>query len=181
MKKLFLTTIILSLSVLAMFGCSAGSKDNNKDIQEYNYSTTELLESIKEKMGESYLPNVEMDMIALSERFGIVAEDIEEFSAEEPMIGFHPDKAIIIKAKDGKAEKIEAALTEAKDKMINDAMQYPTNIHKTNAAKVIRHGNYVAFLLLGLPDEGSETEEAAAEFAENQVNVAVNAFNEFFK
>lgn len=181
MKKIITAFSFICLSLLLLISCN---NKNNSDVQnekEFNYTTQEILQNIIDKMGESYLPNVDMDENVLSQKFGIDMADVEEFSAQEPMIGFHPDKAVIIKAKDGSADKIEEAFVKAKERMVSDAMQYPTNIHKTNEATIVRHGNYVAFLLLGPPDDGSETDEEAIEFAKSQVKVAVDAFNEMFK
>lgn len=183
MKKISVALVVLLCSCF-MISCNNNKQNNTQeqaDYSEFNYTTNEILQNIKDKMGEAYLPNVDIDQTGLEQKFGIDMAYVEEFSAQEPMIGFHPDKAIIVKAKQGCADKIEKAFIEAKEQMVGSAMQYPTNLHKTNSATIIKKGNYVAFLLLGLPDDGSETEQQAAEYAQAQVKVAVDAFEEMFK
>lgn len=50
-------------------------------------------------------------------------------------------------------------MNEAREKKINDSMMYPVNAAKINAAKVVRRGDYVAFILLGKIDENVDAPE----------------------
>ncbi|MGB4587963.1 MAG: hypothetical protein WBI17_01850, partial [Clostridiaceae bacterium] len=61
-------------------------------------------------------------------------------------------------------------------------MQYPMNLAKINSLKVVRQGDFVAFLLVGAINENMDAnEEDAKKFAENEVEKGVNAFNDLFK
>lgn len=59
-------------------------------------------------------------------------------------------------------------------------MQYPGNMAKVNASRVLRHGDYVFFLMLGAIDDAAETDEQAATFAEEQTQIAVDAIEAVF-
>ncbi|MBQ2650947.1 MAG: DUF4358 domain-containing protein, partial [Clostridia bacterium] len=89
---------------------------------------------------------------------------------------------VVIKAKEGKGEAVEAALTAARDNLIQNGMWYPANLAKVNASQVLRNGDHVVFMMLGAVDENVEaTEEDAAKFAEDQMKIGIEAFNKLFK
>ncbi|MBR4305511.1 MAG: DUF4358 domain-containing protein, partial [Ruminiclostridium sp.] len=86
-----------------------------------------------------------------------------------------------LKAKEGKADAIENAFKNAKEMLAENNNQYPQNLAKISAAKVLRNGDYVCFMLLGKPNESGENDESAAQFAEDQVNIGVKEFQNFFE
>ena len=104
----------------------------------------------------------------------------EEYVAEMPMIGAHPDKVLIVKAKDGKVEDVVAQLEAARTDMIENGLHYPMNLEKVQSAKVVSKGNYAAFLLVGSANNMSDDEEERLKFAEDEVQKAVTAFNSMF-
>ena len=143
---------------------------------------TEILrENIAKAYSDNYLPNMEIPEEDLETQFGITADMYDELVAEMPTIGFHPDRLIIVKAKEGKADAIENAFKNAKNLLTENNVQYPQNLAKIAAAKVLRNGDYVCFMLLGKPNESGENDESAAQFAEDQVNIGVKEFENFFE
>lgn len=143
---------------------------------------TEIVkENIVKAYGDNYLPNMEIPKEDLETQFGITSDMYDEIVAEMPTIGFHPDRLIIVKAKEGKAEDIENAFKNAKNLLTENNTQYPQNLAKINAAKILRNGDYVCFMLLGKPNESGENDESAVQFAEDQVNIGVKEFENFFE
>lgn len=137
---------------------------------------------IKTAYGENYLPDTQMDGERISTLLGISAEDCADIYAESPMIGTHPDTLIIVKPAEGKFEEVKSKLEAYREKLINDTMQYPMNLAKINASKVITGGDYVAFILLGALNENEDaSEEEQAQFAEAQEKIGVDAFSSCFK
>ena len=66
--------------------------------------------------------------------------------------------------------------------LINDSFQYPMNIAKVNAAKIVKHGDYVFFLMLGKYDDREEaSDEERLEFAKEEVGKVENIINKFFE
>ncbi len=206
MKKLL--TILLTISMLTMLlaGCSStnnsgssNTDDNNANTENTNGTDTndkdtsdnadktdvtvdEIYEAIKAAYGDSYLPNMEIPADFLESEFGLTSDMYEEVRAEMPMIGAHADRVVVVKAAEGKADAVEAALNAAKESKINESLQYPMNLAKVNATQVVRNGDFVCFLLVGAIDERENpTEEEAATFAKDEVAKAVNAFEECFK
>ncbi len=190
MKKITALFVALLMISIVFAGCTTTSTTEATTTEATTQATTEtpkdytvdeILDAIKEAYGESYLPNMEIDETMLTDTFGIDMSKVEDVAAEMPMIGFHPDRVIVIKAVSGEGEAIEEELNAAKETLINESLQYPANLAKVNATKVIRHGDYVCFLLVGAPDDVSETEEDAAKFAEDEVSKAVDAVNALFE
>ena len=60
-------------------------------------------------------------------------------------------------------------------------MQYPGNIAKVNASEVVRHGDYVFFIMLGGFDQrDGVSEEQQLEFAKNEVAEIKEVIGKFF-
>ncbi len=175
-KKLVILTAVCALAVGMLAGCkskeSAGSEPEVK----------EILAAVQEAYGEDYLPDTDIDKETLEAGFGIDMSLVEDFAAQMPMISVHPDCVIIIKATEGNGETIEKALETYKESLLQAGMCYPANIAKTEASEVLREGDYAAFFLVGAPDDRLDaTEEEALDFAKEQTQKAVDAFEGFFK
>lgn len=195
MKKIItvMISVVLALGVFAGCSNSGGEKENPGNAS--NVTLEEIHTAVKEAYGENYLPNMEIPAEMLEAEFGLTKDLYTEVKAEQPMISTHADRVVIVKAAEGKADAVEKALVEAREKKVNDTMQYPMNLAKIAATKVLRNGDYVAFLLVGAIYEAEEvteddakeigenevTEEDAKEFAEKEVEKAVEAFNNLFK
>lgn len=211
MKKISVILITMALTIGSMTGCSKGDTktpptnnitdnttdkeiDNNNDnpaetetedgdnTNETELTVDDILNAIKAVYGENYLPNMEMNSEFLELEFGLTSDMYEAVKAEQPMIGTHADRVVIVKAAEGRADDVEAALITAKDNKINDTFQYPMNLPKINATKIVRNGDFVCFLMVGAINENMDaTEEEAKLFAENEVEKAVDAFHKLFK
>lgn len=152
-------------------------KDNNTEV-----TVDDILNAIKTAYGETYLPNMEILPEFLETEFGLTPDMYEAVKAEQPMIGTHADRVVIVKAAEGRADDVETALNTAREKKINDTLQYPMNLPKINTSKIVRNEDFVCFLLVGAINENMDaTEEEAKQFAEDEVEKAVNAFNDLFK
>lgn len=178
MKKI----MIALLAVMLVFtGCTTNNQPNNPS-KVTDISVDEILTAIKDAYGDDYLPNVEIGAELLELEFGLTSDMIEDVVAEQPMIGVHADRVVVVKAAEGKADDVEVALTNAKDNKINDTLQYPMNLAKINSTKIVRHGDCVVFLLVGAINESeSSNEEELMQFAENEVQKGVTAINNLFK
>lgn len=150
---------------------------NDSDITVDN-----IMDTIKVAYGENYLPNMEITSEFLEGEFGLTSDMYTDVKAEQPMIGVHADRVVVVKAVKGRGDDVETALIAAKENKINDTFQYPMNLPKINASKVVRNGDFVCFLLLGaINDSENLTDEESMQFAEDEVAKGVNAFNELFK
>lgn len=156
--------------------------ENNNNTNNTDVTVDDILNAIKTAYGENYLPNMEIDAQTLETEFGLTSDMYESVKAELPMIGTHADRVVIVKAAEGKADDVEAAFNTARENKVNDTLQYPMNLPKINATKIVRNGDFVCFLMVGAINENMDaTEEEAKKFAEAEVEKGVNAFNELFK
>lgn len=139
-------------------------------------------EAVKAVYGDNYIPSMPYDEVALKEVFGVSSELYDSFIAEGPMISVNVETFVGVKAKEGKAEDVAAALEGYKKKQLDEAVQYPMNMVKLQAAQVVTHGDYVFFLMLGAADQAEEEkgEKEALESAKKNNQLAVDAIAEIF-
>lgn len=176
MKKLHVVLGVLFCCFLLLGGCG------KKETVQKDVNLDDIMAKIREAYGENYLPNMELDSAMLEEQMGLDTSLMEQVKAEMPMIGFHPDRVIVVKAQEGKGEEVEAQLNAYRDVLVEDSFQYPANLAKTEASQVVRQGDYVAFLLVGAPNENMDaSEEEQLKFAQEETQKAVDAFNSFFE
>ncbi len=166
---------MLSMSVLTACQTNQDSTGSS-NAQQQDIALSKFHQAVKDAYGENYIPSMEFTKEELSERFGVSEDWYDDAFAEGPMMSGHVDTFVAIKAKDGKAEEVEKALNAYRDTQINDTLQYPMNIEKVNASKVLKQGNYVFFVMLGGFGE-EETEEQAKKYAEEQTQIGVDAIN----
>ena len=158
-----------------------GSENEGGNNETEEGATQKILDAIKAAYGDDYAPNTEIPEELLKDMYGLDPDTYTEVAGEMPMISTNVDTVIIVKAASGKAGDVQAALNAYRDYLINESLQYPMNVAKVNATKVVANGDYVAFLLLGAMDERDDASDSErAEFAEEQVKKGVDAFNGYF-
>ena len=194
MKKVSLASLILACGLIAT-GCGGDDNKENtnnptgnnveqsqtENAENYDISVTAILDKVKAAFGEDYLPNMPIEEEMVKETFKLDLGLVEEYVAEMPMNSFHPDKVLIVKAKEGKIDEVVAQLEATKTEMIENGTFYPANLEKVQSIKVVSKGNYAAFFMVGSSNNMSEDPEERLKFAEDEVQKAVTAFNSMFK
>lgn len=204
MKKISAIIIATALLASTLTACSSGNGDDNSttttpaSVSDSTENTsgngedtnapaasdvdvTKILDTIKEAYGDDYLPNMPVEQEYLVSVMGLEEGSFTDFAGELPMISAHADMAVIVKAADGKAADVKAKLEAYRTMLIEDSFQYPMNLAKINASKVLENGDYLGFIILGaFGDEEEEDESKKAAFAEEQVKIGVDAFNSCF-
>lgn len=160
---------------------TSGNGDDTNAPAASDVDVTKILDTIKEAYGDDYLPNMPVEQEYLVSVMGLEEGSFTDFAGELPMISAHADMAVIVKAADGKAADVKAKLEAYRTMLIEDSFQYPMNLAKINASKVLENGDYLGFIILGaFGDEEEEDESKQAAFAEEQVKIGVDAFNSCF-
>lgn len=178
MKKIWILLMTALLALGLLIAC--GGKETTTEAKEV--PVEDILQAVKDAYGENYLPDTAIDAETLGGMYDINMDLIAELASELPMIGVHPDRVIIAKAVDGKGEELEAEFQALRDYLVEDSFMYPINMAKTQAAQVVRNGDYVAFLLVGAPNDNLDaSEEEQLKFAEEQTKIGVDAFNACFQ
>lgn len=179
-KAYVIIGLIITICII-LSGCS-GKGDDAYRGEQSQLAVERIFDKIKTAYGDDYLPDSEIDTEHLKEEFKLDKDLIEDQKGELPAIGFHPDRLLVVKAKKDKGKEVETQLKEARQSKIDDSMMYPVNAPKINAAKVVRRGDYVAFILLGANNEDVDApEKEQAEFAVAQTQRGVDAFEEMFR
>lgn len=139
---------------------SAGANDH-----DYSQGWTEEMNAIKtavtDELGDNYFPNMPLDPDLMEELLGITYDMYDDYFAEIPMISTNVDTLIVVKAREDQADTVEELLNSYRDKNVGNTMQYPQNVGKIQASKVVRIDNYVIYVQLGgdimdALDEGDE-------------------------
>lgn len=171
----------LSTSAQESAGSSSGdiSSPENND-KNSTLSAQGLRDAVAKAYGDNYLPDQTMDTETLESEFGLKKDMYDEVVAEAPLIGFHPDRLVIVKPKKGKEADVKRALEDALLVMKEQQMQYPVNVAKVNAGKILEKDGYYCFMILGETDDTSKNDDDAAKFAEKQIDIGVKAFDNYF-
>lgn len=173
-KKFGVFAVLLILLTGILAGCKGSTAQKEPAVED-------ILKAVQEAYGGDYLSDMDLDEEQLSGLMGIDTSLIESFAAQMPMMSVHPDRVIIAKAVEGKGEELEEELLALKTRLQEDEMIYPMNIAKTEAAQVVRKGDYAALFLVGAVDEREDaTEEEQLTFAKEEVKKAVDAFESCF-
>lgn len=184
MKKIlsiFLSTVMLTGFVVGCAKKGGTVTDNTSVTLVEGKSFNDVVEGVKEEYGADYLANMEMDEARFVEVTGINMDNVDTFYAAEPMISAHVDRFIAVKAKEGKGADIEKQLNDYRDSIVNDTMQYPSNIAKIQASEVKRYGDYVFFVMLGrMNDKTDMTEDERIEYAKKEVKRGFDKIDSFF-
>ena len=186
-KQLTAVIMAASLALASLTGCSSPSAGKEPTSQEteaaVSVSLDDVLNKVKEAYGEDYIPSTAMDEQMLNDIIGLSPELYESYVAETPMISTFVETFIGVKAKEGQGDGVEKALTEYRDRLVNDTMQYPMNVSKIQASQVVRHGDYVFFVMLGGPDDAAleQGDEAALKSAEENNKIAIDVIDGFFQ
>ena len=157
-------------AVMAGCGC-AGTADQENQVQESaaveetgyrdDVACADLQAAVAAEFGDNYWPNMDIPEEYLSETFGISADLYEEYVAQMPMISTNVDTLIIVKAKEGSEQAVEDAMNAYYKVNTENAMQYPMNLGKVQAAQIKTFGRYVGCVQLGA-DVMTQMEEGDA-------------------
>lgn len=191
MRKFMITMIAAATAVTVVTGCQARPAQDATQgtVQETTQEPTTAREvkledvytAVKEAYGDQYIPSMEYDEQLMTDLFGISPEMYVSYIAEGPMISVHVDQFIAVEAREGKGEEVETLLNEYRDSQLNDALQYPMNLPKIEASEVVRHGDYVFFVMLGAMDQEAADEAEALEAAKESNRIGVDVINGFFQ
>jgi hypothetical protein len=173
MKKLILMLFVSFL----LIGCAPNA---TLDFTEEEFD--KAVAAVKAEYGEDYIPSAEINLQQLEEVYKINKDWIKKSYAEGPMMSLNTDMFIAIMATDGNVDKVEQALDDYREYLINESFQYPMNMAKVKSTQVYKVSNLVFLLVLGKYDDREEpTEEEALKFAQDEIQRAIDAIEEALK
>ena len=158
------TALALMLFML-LTGCSAGNASGSGGLKD-SATLQEIVDKIDTEIGIQ-MPS-ELDEQTLQDLFGVKKEDVEEFYGKFAMVMNSSDNVIAIKAKDGKAEDVKAALEKRKEDVIQSFEQYlPDQYEKAQKGLVITKGNYVFLVIVGEAEQIDQDMNKAKEIVDS--------------
>ena len=173
MKKTLKHMLVCVVLVTAMV-MAVGCKKEETPVAA-NVAIADIVDAVKGAYGENYLAQMELDAVTLEELYGVKPEMYTEVYGAMPMMSAQVDTFIAVRAAEGQADAVEAALNSYREYLLADTFQYPVNLPKIAGSKVYRNGDYVFFIMLGeMPMEViDQGDDAAKAHAEEQNNIAI--------
>lgn len=168
MKKFVL--ILLSLAmVLSMAACGKGGNDAKKT--NVTATPAEIEQKIADAIGkDNYLCDTDIEKDWLQNSYGLDLSKIESYVAKQNSVSsVNEDVVIILKTKDGYAEKAAEVLNEYYAQVVGYIRQYPFGTAKVLNGRLYQSGNYVIYVIAGASYDGDNSEAeaklAASEYA----------------
>lgn len=128
------------------------------DPESKTVSLTNIFENLKDAFGENFLAGMELDEETFNSVIGLDSTMYTDFIAYQAPMSAHIDRIFVVKANDVNAVKTK--FDEYRTSLINDTMQYPSNLEKIAGSVVEVRGDYVFFYILGgYPANVEDTEK----------------------
>lgn len=181
MKKAAIFTLCAVILLFTMTGCGTNNTSSTPNTENMRYTASQIISTIKAAYGNDYYPDSTMLEDKMSEEFPIDKSYVKEMKAEMPTIGTTPDRLVAVVATEGNGAEVEDALNAARYALISATAAVSENSAKINASRVVRNGDYVAYIMLGATNNDENiSENAKLDFARKEVNKGVEAFKSLF-
>lgn len=175
MKKA--TALLLALMLtLSLAACGSSNDSGNKDNGNTTVDKTaqEVLDALKEKLGDSYGCDLAEDEDRMTNYYGLDMSKIDSWAAESSEnSALDLRTAVVLKVKDGYAEDAAALLQTGYEQVLDYSKMYDMNLPMVQQARLFVNGNYVALLILGqTPNENTADEAKLAQDEAAKVDAA---------
>ena len=173
MKRIL--TFVLALSmVLSLAACGSKSNDSNKDDNkntdtEVTMTAQELMDALKEQLGDSFDCDTAETEDRMSGYWGLDMDKVENWAAmSNANSSLNSSTAVILKVQDGYAQDAAALLQSGYEQMLSYARMYNMNLQQVLQARLFVNGNYVALFILGEQGDWEASDEEQAKFAADE-------------
>ena len=165
MKRIL--TFVLALSMaLSLAACGGKTDDNKKNNTEVTMTAQEIMDTLKEKLGDSFGCDVAEAEDNISGYWGLDMEQVESWaSMSNSNSAVNSSYAVIVKVKDGYAQDAAALLQTGYEQILSYSRMYNMDLQKALQARLFVNGNYVALLILGATGDWQLSDEELARFA----------------
>lgn len=179
MKRILSFVLALALA-LSLTACG-GKADGGKDKKDVTMTAQEIMDTLKEKLGDSFECDVDGTEDSMSSYWGLDMSKVESWAAESNSnSSLNMDCAVVLKVKDGYAAEVAAALQKAFDQVVGYARMYNMDLQRVLQGRLYSNGAYVALIIEGQkPDESAGAEEQA-KFAADEAGKVDSAWKALF-
>ena len=164
MKRIL--TFLLALSLALSLTACGGKADDNKGKTDVTMTAQEILDTLKEKLGDSFECDVDGTEDSVSGYWGLDMRQVESWAAmSQSNSALNPSTAVILQVQDGYAQDAAALLQTGYEQTLSYSRMYNMDLQKVLQARLFVNGNYVALLILGSEGNGEASDEEQAKFA----------------
>lgn len=165
MKRIL--TFVLALSMaLSLAACGSKTDDNKKNNTEVTMTAQEIMDTLKEKLGDSFECDTAESEDRMSGYWGFDMDKVEDWAAMgNSNSAINPSAAVILKVKDGYAQDTAALLQTGYEQILSYSRMYNMDLQKVLQARLFVNGNYAALLILGATGDWQLSDEELARFA----------------
>ena len=164
MKRIL--TFFLALTMVLSLAACGGKADDNKGKTEVTMTAQEIMDTLKEKLGDSFGCDVAETEDNISGYWGLDMGQVESWaSMSNSNSAVNSSYAVIVKVKDGYAQDAAALLQTGYEQSLSYSRMYNMDLQKVLQARLFVNGNYVALLILGAQGDWEASDEVQAKFA----------------
>ena len=181
--KRILTFVLALTMALSLAACGDKADDNKKNDNhtEVTMTAQEIMDTLKEKLGDSFDCDVTEDETRMSGYWGLDMTQVESWSSvSNSNSAINPSAAVIIKVKDGYAQDAAALLQSGYEQVLSYSRMYNMDLQKVLQARLFISGNYVALLILGAEGNWEASDEEQAKFAAEEAAKVDEAWSGIF-
>ena len=179
MKK-FICAVLALVMVLSLAAC--GSKqDDNSGKTDVDLTAQEVLDKLKETLGDSYGCDAQDDEDRMTNYYGLDMSQVDSWASEaSSMSALDPSTAVVLKVKDGYADTAADLLRERYQQVLDYSKMYNMNVPMVEQARLFVSGNYVALLILGAQGDWEASDEVQAKFAAEEAAKVDEVWRDIF-
>ena len=179
MKRIL--TFFLALTMVLSLAACGGKADDNKGKTEVTMTAQEIMDTLKEKLGDSFGCDVAETEDNISGYWGLDMGQVESWaSMSNSNSAVNSSYAVIVKVKDGYAQDAAALLQTGYEQILSYSRMYNMDLQKVLQARLFVNGNYVALLILGAQGDWEASDEVQAKFAAEEAAKADEAWSGIF-
>lgn len=178
--KRILTFALALVMVLSLAACGSKNDDNKKNDNEVTLTAQEILDQLKQSLGDSYVSDTAETEDRISGYYGLDLSKIESWAAESNSSSLNMDCAVVLKVKDGYAKDAAAALQTSYEQVLSYARMYNMDLQRVLNARLFVSGNYVALLIEGAQGDWQTSDEEQAKFAAEEAVKVDDAWKSIF-
>lgn len=180
MMKKIVCAVLALVMVLSLAAC--GSKqDDNGGKTDVDLTAQEVLDKLKETLGDSYGCDAQDDEDRMTNYYGLDMSQVDSWASEaSSMSALDPSTAVVLKVKDGYADTAADLLRERYQQVLDYSKMYNMNVPMVEQARLFVSGNYVALLILGQTPDGDVTAEEETQLAQDEAAKVDDAWKDIF-
>lgn len=179
MKRIltFLLAVVMAFSLAA---CGSKADDSNEKT-DVDMTAQEIMDTLKEKLGDSFGCDVAETEDNISGYWGLDMEQVESWaSMSNSNSAVNSSYAVIVKVKDGYAQDAAALLQTGYEQILSYSRMYNMDLQKVLQARLFVNGNYVALLILGAQGDWEASDEVQAKFAAEEATKVDAVWSDIF-